>query len=311
MEPLIALLGPTAVGKSSFAMELAAERRGELVNADALQLYRRLDIGTAKPSLADRAAVPHHLIDVADPGEICSAGAYAVLARRVVREIQSRDNLPLLVGGSGFYVQAALDGLGAVPPASAEIRSRLRSRLQEEGLERLVAELARVDAESCERIRPSDTQRVLRALEVWELTGEPLSAWQRRAPIGRDLLPAWRIGLTLPRTLLYHRIETRVHGMLAAGWIDEIRSLLASGVSSASPAFQAIGYRQLAAHLEGRSSFDEAVAETIRATRHFAKRQETWFRRDERIRWFDARDIDSVRNEVRTWLANLGVGARA
>ena len=311
MESLIALLGPTAVGKSALAMELAVESSGELVNADALQLYRGLDIGTAKPSPADRAAVPHHLIDIVEPGECCSAGAYAVLARQAVRAIQARGCLPVLVGGSGFYLQATLDGLGAVPPASTEIRSRLRSRLLEDGLAPLVLELARVDPESHARIPPGDSQRVLRALEVWELTGEALSSWHRRSPIGRDALPAWRIGLTLPRTLLYHRIETRVHGMLAAGWVDEIRSLLASGVSSASPAFQAIGYRQLAAHLEGRSSFDEAVAETIKATRHFAKRQETWFRRDERIRWFDARDIDSVRSEVRTWLANQGVGARA
>lgn len=308
MRPLLALLGPTAVGKSVVALGIAGEFAGEIVNADALQLYRGLDIGTAKPSVPERARVPHHLIDVLDPRDTCSAGAYSLMATAAVFEIDRRGRLPLLVGGSGFYVQAVLDGLGDLPPSDPTRREELRQRLAAEGLPALAAELARIDPETAARLAPTDRQRILRALEVHGLSGEPLSSWQRRSPLRRDALPALRIGLTLPRALLYDRIETRVHGMLAAGWVDEVRSLLAAGLSPLAPAFQAIGYRQLAAHLDGRSSFDQAVAETITATRRFAKRQETWFRRDGRIRWIDARDIDAVRRAVGIWSAGRGVG---
>ena len=311
VRPILVLVGATAVGKSAIALAVARDFAGEIVNADALQLYRGLEIGTAKPTREERRAVPHHLLDVVDPGEVCSAADYAGRARATVAEIASRGKVAILVGGSGFYLQAALDGLGELPPTQPEVRSRLRARLESEGLATLAEELLRVDPETARRLAPNDRQRILRALEVLAVSGETMSAWQRRAPLGRDALPAWRIGLTLPRALLYHRIEKRVHEMLEAGWVEEVRSLLSAGVPPEAPAFQAIGYRQLAAYVTGRSSLDQAVAETIGATRRFAKRQETWFRRDERIRWHDARDVEAVDGEVRRWLAAMGAGETA
>ena len=295
---VIAVLGPTATGKSAFAMALAADlaERGltvELISADALQAYRGLTIGTAKPGPRERSRIRHHLIDVIEPHRAFSAGAFARRAAVAVEEIEARGALPVLVGGSGFYLRALFEGLAPVPPVGAEVREALRADLRSHGLCRLVRELREVDPEGAETLAPGDTQRVLRALEVVRATGRPLSEWQRRGTEGRLDRRLLKVGLTLPRTVLYDAVEKRARLMLERGWLAEVERLRehARGRGGCSlgelPAFQAIGYRQLADHLEGNLTLEQALEETVRATRRYAKRQETWFRKESQVCWID------------------------
>lgn len=301
---VIAVLGPTATGKSAFAMALAADlaERGltvELISADALQAYRGLSIGTAKPGPRERTRVRHHLIDVIEPHRAFSAGEFARRAALAVEEIEARGALPILVGGSGFYLRALFEGLAPVPPVGADVREALRADLRSRGLCTLFRELRRVDPESAEALDPGDTQRVLRALEVVRATGRPLSEWQRRGTEGRLERRLLKVGLTLPRTVLYDAVEERAGRMLERGWLAEVERLRdsflpehARGRGGCSlgelPAFQAIGYRQLADHLDGNLTLEQALEETVRATRRYAKRQETWFRKESQVCWIDA-----------------------
>lgn len=290
--PVLVVLGATATGKTALALTLAERLGGEIVNADALQVYRGLDLGTAKPSTEERARVPHHLLDVVEPAERFSAGEYGRRARAAIAEIRSRNRWPLVVGGSGFYLRALLDGLSPVPPADPAVREALRRERDELGLPALYERLARVDPPTAARLPPGDAQRILRALEVEAVSGLPLSAWIERKPLGDERLAAIRLGLTLPRTILYDRIERRVVEMIDRGWVREVRKLLDSGLSQQCPAFQAIGYRQLVRHVQGDWTLGQAVTEIVQATRRFAKRQETWFRREPEVYWIDARDAE-------------------
>ncbi|RPH53605.1 tRNA (adenosine(37)-N6)-dimethylallyltransferase MiaA [bacterium] len=292
MPPVVAIVGPTATGKSRLGMALARELGGEIVNADALQVYRGFDVGTAKPSLEEQAQVPHHLVDVLEPWEPYSAGEFARRAREAIAEIEERGRVPIVVGGSGLYLRALFEGISPVPPGDPEVRRRLRERLGREGLEVLRSELLEVDPETAERLKPGDTQRILRALEVAQVSGKPLSAWIAEQPFGAQRLAAVRVGLTLPRGILYDQIAGRVARMMEAGWLEEVAGLVRQGLSPDLPAFQAIGYRQLVRHLEGKGSLEEAVAETVLATRRFAKRQETWFRKEPDVTWFTAQDLE-------------------
>ncbi len=273
-------------------MALAAALPGEIVNADALQVYRGFDVGTAKPSLEERARVPHHLIDILEPHERWSAGEFARRAREAAAGIRERGSVPIVVGGSGLYLRALFEGISPIPPGDPEVRSELRKRVEEEGLPALAAELARVDPETAARLGAGDTQRVLRALEVARVSGRPLSSWIREQPFGTQRVDAVRVGLTLPRTVLYDRIAGRVARMVERGWVEEVARLLARGLDPGLPAFQAIGYRQLVRHLEGEWSLEQAIGETVKATRRFAKRQETWFRREPDVTWFSAQDFN-------------------
>jgi tRNA dimethylallyltransferase len=291
MQPILAIVGATATGKSALAMELAAELGGEIVSADSLQVYRGLDLGTAKPSAADRARVPHHLVDILEPDELYSAGEFARRARAAIVEIEMRGRTPIVVGGSGLYLRALLRGLSPLPPGDPEVRAALRSRLEAEGLAALREELARIDPKTAARLTAGDTQRVLRALEVECVTGRPLSAWLDEQPFGTQAIAAVQIGLTLPRSILYDRIAGRVVWMMEAGWLGEVAGLLQLGLSPRLPAFQAIGYRQLVRHLEGDGSLEQAIAEIVRETRRFAKRQETWFRKEPDVTWFSAQEL--------------------
>lgn len=289
---VIAIVGPTAVGKSALALDLAeafaAEGApGEIINADALQAYRGLAIGTAKPTAEEQRRVPHHLIDILDPEERYSAGQFAERARSAVREIEGRGGTPLVVGGSGLYFRALFSGLSPIPPGDPAVRAELEERLEREGLDALREDLLAVDPATAERLGAGDTQRVLRALEVARVSGRPLSEWIARQPFGSRELPVTAVGLTLPRSILYDRIESRVARMLEAGWIDEVKELMERGISPESPAFQAIGYRQIAGFLKGLMSRDEALVDIARATRRFAKRQLTWFRKEASVRWFE------------------------
>jgi tRNA dimethylallyltransferase len=292
MEPVLAILGPTATGKSALAMAVAEELGGEIVNADALQVYRGFDIGTAKPGKADQERVPHHLIDILEPAEVYSAGEFARRAREAIDEIQARGRMPVVVGGSGLYLRALFQGISPVPTGDPEVRLDLRERLEAEGLPVLRAELERLDPATAARLGAGDTQRVLRALEVARVTGRPLSSWIEEQPFGTQGIAAIRVGLTLPRAILYDRIAGRVARMMEAGWLEEVVELLRQDLSPRLPAFQAIGYRQLVRHLEGGWSLDQAVAEITTETRHFAKRQETWFRKEPDVTWFSAQELE-------------------
>lgn len=290
MRGILVIVGATAVGKSALAIEVAERAGAEIVSGDALQVYRGLDIGTAKPSTAERARVPHHLIDTLDPTERFSAGRFATLARTALGEIAARGRPAVVAGGSGLYLRALIAGIAPLPPADAAVRDLLERRVVEEGLGVLRGELERIDPATAARLGAGDRQRILRALEVALTTGRPLSSWLAETPFGREPLPARRIGLTLPRAVLYDRIEARVRRMVEAGWLDEVRRLLSSGVGPEAPAFQAIGYAQWVRHLAGELGFEDAFRRIVVATRRYAKRQETWFRHEADVEWHDARD---------------------
>jgi tRNA dimethylallyltransferase len=283
------IVGPTAAGKSALALELARRLDGEIVSADSRLLYRGMDIGTAKPTPADRALVPHHLIDVTDPDKPWSLAVFLQAALACFAEIRGRGRLPICTGGTGQYVRALLEGW-KVPPAQSSpgLRESLERRAEAEGSPALYAELARLDPAAAERIDPRNTRRVVRALEVVLATGKPFSAQRARGAVP---FRAAVIGLTLPRAELYARADARIDAMLAAGWVEEVRALLARGYSPDLPAFSALGYPQIARHLRGELTWAECVAEIRRATRVFIRRQANWFRPgDERIHWIDAHE---------------------
>ncbi|MDX1631358.1 MAG: tRNA (adenosine(37)-N6)-dimethylallyltransferase MiaA [Thermoanaerobaculia bacterium] len=286
------ILGPTATGKSALSLRLATELDGEIVNADALQVYRGFDLGTAKPSREDRERIPHHLVDVLDPEEPYSAGEFARRARGIIRRIRRRGKLPIVVGGSGLYIRALTEGLSPMPPPDRTLRRGLRVLEERQGLDPMRRMLSVLDPELDERLASGDTQRILRGVEVALGTGRPLTWWQNRPPPHPSPGLPLRLGLTLPRSILYDRIARRVDRMIAAGWVEEVEALLNSGIEESAPAFQAIGYRELARHLRGGLGLDRAVTKIVQATRRFAKRQMTWFRKEPDVTWFPAHCID-------------------
>jgi tRNA dimethylallyltransferase len=309
VQPVIyAVVGATATGKSALGLALAEAVDGEIVNADSLQAYRGLEIGTAKPSPEERARVPHHLIDILDPREVYSAGEFAKRARAAIDEIAGRGRPAVLVGGSGLYLRALWSGIAPLPPSDPARRAELERRLAESGIESLAVELEAVDPETSTRIGRRDSQRILRALEVHRATGVAISEWIRRRPFETGALAVRKVGLTLPRAELYDRIEVRARGMIRRGWLDEVKSLLASGLPGDAPAFQAIGYAELVGVIQGRSRIEEAVAALIVRTRRFAKRQETWFRREAEIEWLDARHVERNRAEIAAAVGSIGGG---
>ncbi|MDA0643755.1 tRNA (adenosine(37)-N6)-dimethylallyltransferase MiaA [Nonomuraea ferruginea] len=275
--PVIAVVGPTAAGKSDLAVDIALRLGGECVNADSMQLYRGMDIGTAKLTEAERRGVPHHLLDVWDVTVTASVAEYQKLVRPLIEAIA----VPVLVGGSGLYVRAAIDDL-EFPGTDPEIRARLEAELAERGAGPLYARLRELDPAAAAAILPSNGRRIVRALEVIEHSGRPFSATM---PSYEAIYPSVQIGLEVPRPVLDERIETRVGRMWAAGLVGEVRELLGRGLAEGRTAGRALGYAQVIRHLEGEWSEEEAFAETVRATRRFARRQESWFRRDPRVRW--------------------------
>jgi tRNA dimethylallyltransferase len=281
--PLV-ILGPTASGKSDVAMALAARHPdAELVVADAMQVYRRMDIGTAKPSMADRDAVPHHCLDLVDAADEFTVTDYAVAAQRAMLEIDSRQRRPVVVAGTGLYLRSITDPM-EMPGRWPEVRSRLDQRIAVEGVEALHSQLAVLDPVAATKMEPTNARRVVRALEVTIGSGRPFSSF---GP-GVDTFPSVRylqFGLRWPRQLLAERIAKRVHAMIAAGLVDEVASLAGRKVSRT--ARQALGYKELFDHLDGVISLDAAIETIITRTRQFSVRQERWFRRDPRIRWID------------------------
>ena len=295
-------MGPTGVGKTALGIELAERFSGEIVNFDSVQVYRYLDLGTAKPTPEERARVPHHLIDILEPDEPFNAAAFVERADRVITEITARGHLPILVGGTGLYLRALLHGLFPVE-VPEEIRLRLRDRLIREGLASLYEELRQRDPEAARRIHPHDRVRVLRALEVCLATGRTFSELARAHAFRERRYQALKIGLNIPREELYRRLDERVDRMLAQGLLEEVKSLLERGFSPDLKPLQAIGYRHMIAYLTGQLSFPEAVRLMKRDTRRYAKRQLTWFRADPEVKWFHPADREAIFREVERFLA--------
>lgn len=294
--PLVAVVGATATGKSALSLDLAERLGGEIVGADASQLYRGMDIGTAKVPAHERRGIPHHQIDVLDITEDASVAAYQRQARADVEAIQGRGRLPILVGGSGLYVRAALDHL-EIPPTDPAVRARLEAEATELGTPAMLARLRSLDPEGAARLEPNNTRRIVRALEVIDLTGRPFSATM---PTREYLRPTITLGLALDRGVLDDRIARRTEGMWAEGLLEEVAALEERGLSRTRTASRAVGYREALAQLAGRMTQSEAIEATTTATRRLVRRQESWFRPDPRIVWLDAAAPDLLDRALRT-----------
>jgi tRNA dimethylallyltransferase len=289
MAQLIAVVGPTAAGKSGLSLRLAQLLGGEIVNADSMQLYRGMDIGTAKLPPGQRCGVPHHLLDIWEVTRTANVSEYQRLARHAIADIHSRGRLPIVVGGSGLYVRAVIDNLD-FPGTEPELRDRLERELAEVGPAALHARLARVDPVAAGAILPGNGRRVVRALEVLELSGRPFSA---TLPGYESIYDVVQVGVRVPRAQLDERITSRVAAMWQAGLVAEVRGLAGAGLREGKTASRALGYAQVLRFLAGDWSHEEAIAQTVKATRRFARRQESWFRRDPRITWLTADEADA------------------
>jgi tRNA dimethylallyltransferase len=288
--PLICVVGPTGVGKSDFALELAEAVGGEIVNADSRQVYRGMDIGTAKPTAGERARVPHHLLDVVAPGEPFSAGRFVRLADAAVADIRGRSKVPVVVGGTGLYVRALVDGFWNGPPGAPRLRAALAAVAERRGAGEAHRMLRRLDPASAAAIHPNDAYKAGRALEVTLLTGRPASALKAAHGFPGRYEAVW-IGLTRPRAVLYERIDRRVDRMLESGWVEETRRILEAGTDPGAPGMNAVGYREIARFLRGEWGLQEAAAAIRKASRNYAKRQFTWFLKDARIQWLEAEGV--------------------
>ncbi|HXW62547.1 MAG TPA: tRNA (adenosine(37)-N6)-dimethylallyltransferase MiaA [Candidatus Acidoferrales bacterium] len=281
---LVVVLGPTASGKSALGIRLAEQLGGEILVCDSTQVYRHFDIGTAKVPPAEQHSIPHHLVDLVEPCEVFTAGQYRERARAVLDELRRRRKLPILTAGTGLYLRALLEGLADAPTRSEELRERLRTRVKRHGAASLYRLLSRLDPESARKIAPRDTQKVIRAVEMRILSGKAVADIHRS---GRRPLEGWdirKIGLLPPRTELYLRINARVESMIAAGWKAEVEELISRGFTNLKP-FQFIGYSELRRQIEARREPGGATGAIQQATRRFAKRQITWFRKERGVCW--------------------------
>jgi tRNA dimethylallyltransferase len=285
---VIAIVGPTAAGKSALSIALARVIDGEIVNADSMQLYRGMDIGTAKLTMDERDGVPHHLLDIWDVREPASVAAYQALARAAIDDIHARGRVPILVGGTGLYVRAVLENF-EFPGTDPELRARLEAELATAGPAVLHARLAERDPVAAERILPSNGRRIVRALEVVELTGEPFLA---ELPAPAPVYPSVQVGVDIDNEQLDARIAHRVEAMWSRGLVREVQDLALHGLRDGRTAPHALGYQQVLAYLDGECSEDQAAIDTVQGTRKLVRRQRKWFRRDPRIAWFDGSDPD-------------------
>ena len=286
MNNIICIAGPTASGKTALAVALAQEFNGEVVSCDSMQIYRRMDIGTAKPTPQEQSSIPHHMIDVAEPDEDFSVSRYCAMASPIVDDILARGKTAIIAGGTGLYMDSLIRGNDFAPFPSTGMREKLEARADAEGMEAMLSLLTSIDPEAAARLHLADRKRIIRALEVFYETGETITAHNLRTQaIPPRYQPLW-LGLDFdPRAELYRRIDLRVGLMLEMGLVQEIRSLLSSGIPGKCTAMQAIGYKEFVAALEGHCSIEEAADEVRKASRHYAKRQLTWFRRNKSIHW--------------------------
>ncbi len=293
LPPLIAIVGPTGIGKTTLGIALAQTFAGEIISADSRQIYREMNIGTAKPTPAERAAAPHHLVDIVPPDAVLTLAEFQERAFATIADIHARGKLPLLVGGTGQWVKAVIEGWGIprVPPDPA-LRARLQAEADAIGAEAFHAKLAAVDPAAAAKLDFRNVRRVIRALEVYLKTGIPISKHQQKTPPPYRIL---QIGLTMPREQLYRRIDARIEAMMAAGFLAEVESLLERGYGLNLPSMSGLGYRQLGRHLRGEISLAEAVALTKKETRRFIRQQYNWFRLDDpAIRWIDVSVEDAI-----------------
>jgi tRNA dimethylallyltransferase len=308
--PLVAVIGPTASGKSTLGVWLARQLAGEVVACDSTQLYRGFDIGTAKPDLTERQGVVHHLLDVFSPNEEATAGGYRELAVAVLKDLRERQRLPIFTVGTGLYLRALILGLSDVPQRSEELREKLRASAERHAPGHLHRLLQRLDPVASRKIAPADEQKLIRAIEVCLIAKRPLSEVHetRRTP-----LEGWcglKIGLTPPREALYERIHARTDRMLASGWMNEVCALLNSGLPEESKPFDFIGYRELRAVVRGEMNLEEARSAIQQATRRYAKRQMTWFRKEKGVWWCEGFGDDPlVQSSALAWLYRQDVGA--
>lgn len=299
---VLVIVGPTAVGKTELTLHLAEKLGGEIISADSMQVYRGMDIGTAKPSHAEQARIPHHLINLVEPGETFSAADYQRLSRQAVQDISERGRLPIFSGGTGLYIKAAIDEYNfIVAENNYTVRDSLKQQAREAGLGALYHRLQSVDPTVAARVHPNDERRIVRALEVYETTGSPLSFWEQQKDISTSVFDAVFIGLTRPRDQLYARVNLRVEQMVSHGLVDEVKSLVDRGLSCVAQ--QALGYKELLPYLEGRLTLQEAKELIKLQTRRYAKRQITWFRADPRVCWVDVTDMARAEQDILAILA--------
>ncbi|MFZ3208828.1 MAG: tRNA (adenosine(37)-N6)-dimethylallyltransferase MiaA [Geobacteraceae bacterium] len=296
---LVIVAGPTAVGKTELAVRLAGRFDGEIVNADSMQLYRGMEIGTAKPSPEIRRMLPHHLIDILEPDQPFSASDFRQEAVKVIADIHRRGKRVFVAGGTGLYIKALLHGLVDSPGGDESLREELEEVARTRGNEALLRQLAEVDPESASRLHPNDRVRIIRALEVYRLSGAPISRFRKEHAFGGDYYRTIRFGIRVEREELYRRINRRVEQMMEDGLVEEVRALMAQGFNSGAKTMRAIGYKEIYAFLTGDCTLDEAVRLIKQNTRHYAKRQETWFKREPEIIWVEyPRDFDKICEDV-------------
>jgi tRNA dimethylallyltransferase len=305
---VVVILGPTAVGKTHLSLEIASRLKGEIVSVDSRLIYRGMDIGTAKPTLEQRQRVPHHMIDIADPDEDWSLARFRQVALEVIEAVHGRGHLPLMVGGTGQYITAILEGWNPPPkPSDATLRKELESFAAKQGRAALHKRLEKVDPVAAKRIHENNLRRVIRALEIYHTTGIPSSELRKKEP---PAFRSLRVGLTLPREILYERIDTRIDEMIQAGFQAEVERLLEQGYAPELPSMSAIGYEQMTRVISQEISLEDAVIEMRRLTRQFVRRQANWFKPDDpQIHWFDMRqeDVqDSIRDLILDWLRKGG-----
>jgi tRNA dimethylallyltransferase len=299
---VVVVCGPTGIGKTRLSMALANRFNGGIVSADSMQIYRHMNIGTAKPDAAQQAAAPHYMIDVADPDESYDAARYAREAQEAVASLEQQGQLPLIIGGTGLYIKALLYGLFDAAPSSPRLREKLRNAAAQKGTPILQERLAACDAKAAERIHPNDAYRIIRALEVHALTGRPISEYQHDHGFANAHYCFLKIGLYMDRQALYAQINQRVEQMVADGLLQEVRSLLEMGYDPELKSMQSLGYRHMTAYLQGRLGWNEALDQMKKDTRRYAKRQLVWFRKDPDLFWMGPDSVEEACGRVREFL---------
>lgn len=299
---IIVICGATGIGKTSVGIKLAQKLAGEIVSADSMQIYRYMDIGTAKPTSAELAQVPHHMIDIVKPDEDYDAVQFSKQARHRIADIVRRGRLPVIVGGTGLYIKSLLHGLFQSKPIAAEIRTRLKKEAEKNGSQALHQRLQQLDPHTADRLHPNDSYRILRALETIEATGKSISELHQEHGFEDDPFDALKIGLQMDRRQLYTRIDRRVDLMVEAGLVDEVTNLLKMGYTAQLKSMQSIGYRHMVEFLEGKLPWEECIRTLQRDTRRFAKRQFTWFGADQQIQWFEPGQLNEIIRKAEDFL---------
>lgn len=304
---ILTIIGPTAVGKTNISIKIARKISGEIISADSRQIYKYLNIGTAKPTLEQKQIATFHLIDFVDPNTNYSCGQFARDAETLIEEIMGQDKVPIICGGTGLYIKALFHPLHALPESKREIKEKFQNSLKKLGVDHLYKKLLLIDPELAERITPKDKQRIIRGLEVYEMTGTPLSLLLKTERKKAKYAPCY-IGLSLPRRELYQSINERFAAMIKQGLVNEVKRLLKRGLDPTASAMRTIGYKEIIEYLQGYMSFEETIEKVKRRTRNFAKRQLTWFNKIPGLQWFNPVDPDIVKYIIDQWKANGSAG---